>query len=126
MIKSKLAVWSFVLSLLPIVIPIIFLFWTLVNLQGNSITVENKGITVEGQTKEIGDVVSFSIIDLGVSGILSVFAYIFLGFAVFTSLFSIVAIVLGIIGLIKIKKNNLEGKWLAVTGIIVGSICLIS
>ena len=53
------------------------------------------------------------------------FGYGFINIELLTFGFAILAIVLGIIALIKIKRNNLEGKWLAVTGIVVSVILIV-
>ncbi|MEK7552534.1 MAG: DUF4190 domain-containing protein [Patescibacteria group bacterium] len=87
--KSKLAIASFVLSLLPIILPVLLLFWTLVN-------------SPETPIKAIG-----------------VLLILFFYTSFFTFWFSVLAIILGIIALVKIKRNNLGGKWLVITNMII-------
>ncbi|MFH1170222.1 MAG: DUF4190 domain-containing protein [Candidatus Vogelbacteria bacterium] len=85
--KSKLAVASFVLSLIPIIIPVLL-----------------------------------SLIPLILAGQLSsFFFFVYFSVTIFVTFWlAIPAIALGIIALIKIKRNNnIGGKWLAIAGIII-------
>ncbi len=87
--KSKLAIASFVLSLLPIIIPI------------------------------------FMLIGVGI-GSLRIFGYVFFYTFFVTFWFSILSIILGVIALIKIKRNNLGGKWLAIAGVVISVLLVIT
>ena len=87
--KSKLAIASFVLSFIPIVIPILIIL----------------GVLIFGRP----DGAIISIGRLFTAGSYLLFMS-FLG--IFW--FEIIPIILGIIALVKIKKNQLEGKGLAV------------
>ena len=87
--KSKLAIASFILSLLPIIIPILIL---------GAVVIDDAFNPSTGQ----------------------VFSYVFF----LTFGFAILAVILGIIALVKIKKNNFGGKWFAITGIFISVILL--
>ena len=77
--KSKLAVWSLIMSLVPVLYTLSLFF-----------------------------------IETGRCGPIEVALIAFV-------IFSIVSIILGVVGLIKIKKNSgLEGKNIAVSGILIG------
>jgi len=59
---------------------------------------------------------------LSLIGIVNYFSFYFM-FS--TPIFSVPSIILGIVGLRKIKKYNLEGKGIAVAGIIISSLIMI-
>ena len=95
--KSKLAIASFVLSLIPIIAYILFLL---------------SAIITPADTK------LFKIIEL--------IQIILLGFIYLSYYILIASIVLGIIALVKIRNNNLGGKWLAIIGIILSTIFVLT
>ena len=135
--KSKLAIASFILAFMPIIIPLLFLLWMLITALVIPVQtgetpiqtvepleiVDEKVVGGEG-IKDI-DKTTVPIADITISRIFGGFAFIFFGSLIFTSLFSIVAIVLGIIALIKIKRSNREGRWLAIAGIAISIIFII-
>ncbi len=98
--KSKLAIVSFVLSLIPIVIPILLVLQTLIFSRP------------PGATAKIGRVVAL----FGITFFYTTFVTFWL---------AILSIILGIAALIKIKKNNLEGRWFAIVGMILSVITVI-
>jgi len=59
---------------------------------------------------------------LAILGIIN-FATFWLMFT--TPIFSVPSIILGIIGLTRIKKYNLEGKGIAITGVVLSSLIMI-
>ena len=92
--KSKLAIASFILSLMPTIIPILFIL---------------KALTIgrpEGATISIERLFS-------VGGMILVLAIAGLSFLY------IISIILGVIALVKIRTNQLEGKWFAIAGIFI-------
>jgi|SRR3989344_4471299 len=93
--KSKLAITSFILSLIPIVF---LLFFFII------------------RTLSLGESIYL--------GLLWIIDALFF-FSVFWILISIFSFVLGIISLSKIKKENLDGKGFAVAGIFISSVILI-
>ena len=98
--KSKLAIASFVLSFIPIVIPLLVIL----------------GVMIFGRPP--GSTISIG--RLFTAGSYLLFMS-FLG----TFWFEIIPIILGIIALVKIKKNQLEGKGLAVAGIVISALSII-
>lgn len=102
--KSKLAIASFILSLIPIIVAI-KLVWT-----------------VSGPTTvTIGD--GTQVVNL-LDGwnIFGAFILAFIYSSIMTFWVGIFAIILGIIALVKVKRNNLKGKGFAVAGIVISLI----
>lgn len=96
--KSKLAIVCFVLSLLPIVIPILLLSWTIITMPG----------------------------DINIRAITGGFSYIFFSIILYMSFwFTVPSIILGVVSLVKIKKNKLKGKGFAIAGLIISTIFVI-
>ena len=113
---------------MPIIISFLLLLWTLVTFPGTPIqTVEpleivDGEIVGGGEIKDTGETASLK--GITISGLFGTFGYIFFGFLPFTSLFSIISIVFGIVALIKVKRNNVEGKWFAIAGIAMSAILI--
>jgi hypothetical protein len=129
--RSRLAIVSFILALLPIVIPIVLLIGAVVTTIGAPIQVVEPVEIVDGEVvgggkiKDTGE--TFSLEGLSfesfVVGFVGVYIYIFVGLVPFVGwLFAIPSIIFGIVALFKIKENNLGGKWLAVSGIVISVI----
>ncbi len=59
-------------------------------------------------------------------GSLRIFGYVFFYTFFVTFWFSILSIILGVIALIKIKRNNLGGKWLAIAGVVISVLLVIT
>src|SRR3989344_1661045 len=113
--KNKCAIASFVLSFMPIIIPFLLLLWTLITFPGTPIQavepleIVDGEIVGGGEIKDTGETASLK--GITISGLFGTFGYIFFGYLPLTSLFSIISIVFGIVALIKVKRNNEEGKW---------------
>src|SRR3989344_6402644 len=116
--KSKLAIASFILSLMPIVLSLLFLLLTLITAPGTPIQTVTPLEIVDGEVVGGGEVIdtgeTVSISDIKVSRLLGTFGFIFFGFLPLTSLSLIISIILGITALIRVRKYNLEGRWLAI------------
>ena len=106
--KSKLAIASFVLSLIPVTVAI-------------TLAVSLSGFT----NVTMGDGTQTTVRLLKGSTILSAFKLAFVYSSIMTFWIGILAVVLGIVALIKIKGNNFRGKWLAIAGMVIGVIPLI-
>ena len=105
--KSKSAIWSFILSLIPMIWPI----WYILRRIGKPTTI----IMSDGTQTTVQ-------LYNTLPKIISAFAGVVVLTSVITFWIGIIAIILGIVALIKIKKYNLRGKWFAIAGIIIGSI----
>ena len=92
--KSRLAIASFVLSLIPIISFMLPILLTRI------ITTNNT---------QLSKIIDFTF-------------YIILDFISLTFLFLIASIILGIVALIKIKRNKLKGRGFAIAGIIISVI----
>lgn len=101
--RSKLAVSSLVLSLIPILGAI----WFMVSVAGPTTVIDGDGVAT-----------TVNLLDgpngFGGALILSLVYSLLITFWI-----GILAIIFGIVALVKIKKYDLEGKWLAISGIIV-------
>ena len=87
--KSKLAIVSFILSMIQIVIPILIVI---------------RDLIIEGSMHNLSKVE-------------------YLLFYLMSSAYFLapIAIILGIVALVEIKKKSLEGKWLAIAGIAISA-----
>ena len=94
--KSKLAITSFVLSLMPIVIPFFGMFLAIISRLEEATSVN-----------------------------LGAFLYLPFIALFITWWFSVISIILGIIAILKIKKYHLGGKGLAIAGIILSAIVVV-
>ncbi len=127
--KSKLAIASFILSFMPIIVPFLLLLDTVITFPGTPIgTVEpleivDGEIVGGGEIKDTGETASLK--GITISGLFASFGYILFGLLPFTSLFLVISIILGTIALIKVKRNNVEGKWFAIAGIAMSIILII-
>lgn len=127
--KSKLAVVSFILSLLPIILPVVVTIGVIVTSSGAPIMVQEPLEIVDGEVvgggevKNTGKTISSEYISFGsfIGGI----TYIFVYGLFFAPIFLIPAIIVGVIALIRIRENNLGGKWLAFLGLTISVILLI-
>ncbi len=96
--KSKLAIASFVLSLVPLVLPTYYALKIIARPPGGG------GLLI----MPTGPVWAFIIT--------------FIGSTPVAFWFSLLSVVLGIIALVKIKKNQIGGRWLAILGIVISVI----
>jgi len=97
MTKSKLAIASFVLPFVHIMLPFLFILFMIIFRNPTGSTNINTG------------------------GFILISTIAFVG----TWWISGLALILGIVALVKIKRHNLEGKGFAITGIIMGSAFLL-
>ncbi len=98
--RSRLAVSSFIWSLLPIILPVTIVLIALI------FTDFMNDIGTDHFVSFLGIVAYYSFVIIGIWS-------------------SILSIILGVIALFRIKKNNLDGKYFAIGGIVISLIMLV-